>query len=99
MQKFILTALVATGICLSVPTKAKPLSSFHLQNELVSAEIDSELVERIIRYVLVNYGLDYNCLCEQYKAGVMTIEKVQEGYLVRVVDGGNILEIIADDSI
>ncbi len=97
MRKIIFTALVA--VCAALPTRgiATDLSDIQLQTVTVSAEVDPALVEQIIRYVQVNYGLDYVCLCDQYNDGTMTIDKVAEGYLVTVDDGGGLAILIDDD--
>ena len=84
------------GISLCAPVSATPLAQQNLQTVNAQAEIDQALVERIIRYVQVNYDIDYNCLCDMYQKGLMTIEKSQDGYLVRV---GNLLQVSLDENI
>ncbi len=100
MRKIIFTALVAFCAALPVRGIATDMSNIELQTVQSNAEMDPALVESIIKYVQVNYGLDYECLCEQYKNGILTIDKVQEGYLVRASDGGGgILVVVADSDI
>ncbi len=99
MQKIIFTLLVAAGVATGTPVLGTNLSDYNSQTVTTTATIDQDLTEQIIRYVQVNYGLDYACLCDQHKNGIMTIDKVEEGYLVRVVDGGNLIEIFVDDTI
>ena len=99
MLKILVTTVVAWGLLIGSSSYASPVAPLQTISIQGQTEIDQDLVERIIRYVQVNYGLDYSCICDQYKNGIMTIDKVEEGYLVRVLDGGNLIEILVDESI
>ena len=88
MRKFSFVALMA--LCFTFPGKVDanltPASSQIIQ--LAQGEIDPALVETILKYIQVEYDMDYNCLCQSYQKGTLTIEKSLQGYVVKLADGG-----------
>ncbi len=97
MRKLIFTALIGLGMGIpaSQSLLASPSSSvIVLESE---QEIDSRLVEQILRAVEQSSEYDYNCLCDMYANGELTIAKVVEGYQVSISDGAGGIEIIILD--
>ena len=85
MRKLLFVALL--GCVLTFPGKVEASTS--TSTMLVEdSQISQELVEKILRKVEQEYGYDYDCLCAQYKAGEVLIDKVPEGYRVEIADGG-----------
>ena len=94
MRKISLIALVA--LCFSFPGKVDAeLNLNHTTSlEFAQPEIDPALVESILRYVQFAYGYDYECLCEQYQKGELTIDKSIEGYRVTLREGGVLVALM-----
>ena len=64
---------------------------------MILPTISQELVEKILRKVEQDYGFDYDCLCAQFKAGEVLIDKVPQGYRVAIDDGGAGVLLVIDD--
>ncbi len=91
MRKLIFSALVVLCATLNQGLIATP-SPIALNSCVeANAEIDAALVEQILRYIQQEYDYDYDCLCDQYANGELTIEKDLAGYVVTLQDGGGAL--------
>lgn len=107
MRKLIFSALVVLCATLNqglmaTPSPIVPNSTINVEMDFISnanPDIDPALVEQIIRYIQQEYDYDYQCLCDQYAKGEMTIEKDIAGYRVSLLDGGGgVIQIIIDTS-
>lgn len=92
------TALVALCAVLPGRLNATLNSTVAFQVELLEQtldEIDSKLVESILKEASLKCGIDLTILVNQYKDGELTIEKQVTGYaLVDAKSGGITIAII-----
>lgn len=100
MRKFTIIALMA--LCFALPGTVQASSnSYHFITENISTnnQISPELVEKILKYVAVEHGYDFQCLCADYGKGKIEIDKDSIGYRVTLNnDGGStaIIQILED---
>lgn len=93
MREIIITALIA--ICATFPGKVEATSMSNLQMQIeLNEEVDPATAERVLHVLELDYGLDYECLCEQYRNGDIIIERCREGYQVSNREGGGFIAII-----
>lgn len=98
MRKFIFTALIGLGMGIPASQSLLATPSYSLVLQELDQEIDSRLVEQILRAAEQSSEYDYNCLCDMYINGDLTISKVVEGYLVSISDGeGGVGQILIDE--
>ncbi len=99
MRIFILSALVALCSALPMRTQATSLQSNLSISQHVSVPIHHDLLERIIRHLQQNEGMDYDKLCEFWCEGSMQITKIPVGYLISVPNdnGGVVIISVIDD--
>jgi|GEM_PF-3785207 len=94
--------IVALGVlCLALPGIASTSTTISPATpiEYVSQEISAELLGSIFRYLQQHYDYNYECLCDQYKQGEISVEVTSQGYLVSIMttEGGmETILIIAD---
>lgn len=98
MRIFIFSVLVALFVTLPGRVNATPQqSSIHISN-MTKADIDPELVVKIIRHLQQSEGLNYERLCKWWCEGKMQITKNSTGYLVGIAlaEGTIIISVIDD---
>ena len=97
MRKLFLVAVGTIMVSFSGIYATPTLPSTQISH-IQSAEPSGQFVENILRILERDYSLDYNCLCQQYKNGDLTISKSPDGYRVIIEDdGGIILDILVDN--
>lgn len=98
MRIFIFSALIALSAALPLRVEATPVQSSSFTTQSIIAPAYPELVERIIRYLQQNEGMDYAKLCKLWCEGRMQITKIPVGYLVTATSSEGIVIIsVIDD--
>ena len=94
MKHLILGAILALGVATQGVAHADFAPVFVAQNEIPSTE-------SILKAAAAASEYSYDCLCEMYAAGLLDIEKGDDGtYSVKISDGGTgggLAIILVDD--
>lgn len=94
MRNIVIVALL--GFVFTFPGKVQA-NQFQPTISVEESQISQSLVEQILRQVEQEYGYDFDCLCNQYKEGKVTIDKSSQGYLVTIEDGGALIDVLISD--
>ncbi len=101
MQKILIIALVALCAAFQGEVRAEMTNTSILQTEICQDEGNTIVVEWILNQVVDQTGLTYDEVRSMYEDGSLTIEIVDNGYLVSLVSTaeGGIMTIISIDEL
>ena len=96
MRKIFIAALMVAGLAVQGMAADQPITLSFSIEQAESASIDRGLIDKILHQVEKESSYDYQCLCDKYDQGELTIQKDIQGYRVAINDGGVCVEIIID---